>query len=71
MAENEIECHGTDEVVCPFCGYEFSDSWDFNFQGNEMEIECGNEACEKTFLCSPYYAVTYYSDKPKVKATND
>lgn len=61
----EINCSGTDEVVCPHCGYEFSDSWDFGFNGREMDIQCGNPECEKVFSCEPDYSVVYYSRKKK------
>lgn len=27
--EREIDHEYTDEVVCPFCGYEESDSWEY------------------------------------------
>jgi len=47
--KKEIDCSYTDEIVCPHCGYEFSDSWE-NFQYNDEYIEgieC--EKCEKEF----------------------
>ena len=32
-----------DDVICPWCGYKFSDSWEFD-NGGEMECEdCGNK----------------------------
>lgn len=39
----------TDEIVCPFCGYEHSDSIDFGEYGeNEPCNECGEKF---NFIC--------------------
>lgn len=39
------EVFGEDEIVCPHCFYEFSDSWEFGKEecGEEECPECGNE----------------------------
>ncbi len=64
MAEPEdIECEGTDEVVCPYCGYEFEASWEFFSESHRMfeEIDCNG--CGKKFRATADYSVTYYSEK--------
>ena len=44
----ENEQFEMEEIVCPWCGYEFSDSYEFDFgSSGYKEIEC--EDCEKTF----------------------
>jgi len=55
----EIDHQFTDEIVCPYCGYEHSDSWEMGDQG---EIEC--EKCGKTF---EYWVETqvHYTTKRK------
>lgn len=62
----EIDCSYTDEVVCPYCGYKFCDSWDFAFYGDMADITCNS--CEKTFEAYRTVDVSYTSYK---KAGND
>ena len=37
----EIDHEYTEEVVCPWCGCEFSDSWEFSDDGELDCYECG------------------------------
>jgi hypothetical protein len=40
----EIDHDYTDEIVCPYCGYEFSDSWEIGADSGEEECyECGEK----------------------------
>lgn len=55
---NKIDFKFTEEVVCPYCGYEFSDSWEFD---NEEDIECEN--CENTFSMNRNVEVSYSTYK--------
>ncbi len=32
-----------DEVTCPYCGYEYNDSWEFPDDGEEECPECGKK----------------------------
>lgn len=41
--EDEINFEYTSEVVCPWCGYEYHDSWEFSNEGNEICPECFGE----------------------------
>lgn len=54
-----------DDIKCPYCGYEHSDSWDFDVTDKEEEIEC--HQCEKDFVVSAEYSVTYTSSKKEKK----
>ena len=36
----EYDCTLTSEAICPFCGYENSDSWEMEDR-EEVECECG------------------------------
>lgn len=47
----------TDEVVCPHCGYEHSDSWEMG----ETEHDCPD--CKKAFSLSRNVSVTYTTEK--------
>ena len=48
----------TPEVVCPYCGNQFSDSWDF---ADEDEMDC--DECGNTFSFTRDVDVTYNSEK--------
>jgi uncharacterized Zn-finger protein len=61
MKRLKHEC--TDEIVCPYCGYEFEDSYEF---GNEEDlglIECD---CGEEFYATMSIEVTY-STKEVIK----
>lgn len=38
--EDEIEHSCTDEVVCPWCGYKYQDSFELDDSGTEICPEC-------------------------------
>lgn len=60
----EIDHEGTDEIVCPFCGAEQSDSWEIGGgrDGALGDYEC--DQCEKHFYAYRNVHVTYDSAKP-------
>lgn len=60
-----IEHEYTREIVCPYCGYTFSDSWDYGIGQGYSELECGNENCLKTFEVWHEVEVTYLTAKLK------
>lgn len=48
----------TDEIVCPYCGYEFRDSWEYDgADGEDNETECGE--CGKEFTYERSLTVQY------------
>jgi DNA-directed RNA polymerase subunit RPC12/RpoP len=53
----------TDEIVCPYCGYEFTDSWEFNDTQDEQHVECCD--CGKEFLLYVIMSVDYTTRKKK------
>ena len=53
----EIDHEYTDEVTCPHCGYEFSDSWEMR----EGDDDCPE--CEKTFEIEINTSITYTTRK--------
>jgi len=60
--EIEIDCTHTREITCPYCGAEFSDSWEVGMGVNDGELgelECGS--CEKTFIANRNCSITYNS----------
>jgi len=52
----------TDDITCPWCGYKFSDSWEFSGDYCEDE-ECPE--CEKEFSWSRNITVNYSSFRKK------
>ncbi len=50
----------TQEVVCPYCGNEFTDSWEYD---DSEEIYC--ESCKNTFDMERAIEVTYCTYKKK------
>ena len=59
MAE-EINHEFTQEIVCPYCGYKFSDSWELNDSSGIVQ-EC--HGCEKPFTLEVDFDVTYSTEK--------
>ncbi len=55
----EIEHEYTDNVVCPYCGYEDEDSWELD--DDSGETECGS--CDKKFEYSRNRSVDYCTSK--------
>ena len=53
----------TNEITCPYCGYEFSDSWEHS----DGEQECPD--CERKFEVERNTSITYSSAKKEVKAS--
>lgn len=49
----EIDCSGTDNMICPYCGKEIEVD-DFDPKGKQ---NCHH--CDKNFECEPDYSVTY------------
>lgn len=62
MSEREINCRYTSEIVCPHCGHEFRDSWDYHLEGSTT-LECTSEECGKEFFVEPVFTVEYVSEK--------
>lgn len=60
----EIEHENTQNIVCPYCGYEDPDSWEFKGEIDVYEeYECEN--CENTFEVMMEFQVAYTSRKIK------
>jgi len=60
--DNFYDTSGTDEIVCPYCGCEFGDSWEYNDQNNQV-ISC--QDCSKKFKLYVNFQVDYSTDKLK------
>ena len=68
IMEKEIDYSYTEEIVCPYCGYEFADSWGcgtFKRDGDEEEFTCHD--CEKEFKVTLNAEYSYSSEKLESK----
>ena len=56
MSDKKIDHEYTNEIVCPYCGLRFLNSWKYkNYDGNR---ECGR--CGKRFRYERRLKETYY-----------
>lgn len=57
--------HNTSEIVCPHCGYEFSESYEISPNEEDIgKIQC--EQCEKFFYATRNVEITYDTEKCRV-----
>lgn len=66
--EKQIDCSFTRDVVCPYCGYEFKDSYElfefYNSHGEDnVDVEC--DECGKEFNAYRHITIDYSSHKKK------
>lgn len=61
MKQKAFDCDYTDEIKCPYCGYEDIDSWEMT-EEEQDDFECAN--CEKVFNVVRHLTIQY-SSKPK------
>jgi hypothetical protein len=57
----EIDCEFTEEIVCPYCGDEWTDSWEYDSStfGERRLDDCLCDECENVFEVSRNVTVTY------------
>lgn len=51
--------YGEDEIVCPWCGYEHTDSWETRADNGDFECH----GCGKTFAFTRDVSVTYSTSR--------
>ena len=56
---SRVEC--TDDITCPWCDYELTDSWQYNNSGSMECPECG-----KDFSYEASIEITYNSWTPPI-----
>lgn len=62
----EIEHEYTDDIVCPWCGYEYGDCWEWT--DHDDEIKC--DECGKEFCYNKDVTVTYSTSKKQCEDKN-
>lgn len=63
LHEDEIDASNTEEITCPYCGHEDSDSWEAHIDESDEERECKNEDCGRKFTVCKSVSVKYSSRK--------
>lgn len=58
MSNPDIQHEDMEVVVCPWCGHQYQDSWQFL---NDCETDC--EKCEKPFRCHRIIDITYDTER--------
>lgn len=63
-----IDTDGTDEITCPYCGYEFTESYEFpgeagGSEGNIGPIDCDD--CGRRFNAYRNVSISYSTEKIK------
>lgn len=56
-----FETDYTDEITCPYCGYEEGDSWEYGDLESTGRVSCGS--CGKEFWATRNVAITYSTEK--------
>jgi transcription elongation factor Elf1 len=59
----EFDTYGTHYPVCPHCGSEKFGAWEFDFDNECEEVNCG--VCEKPFVIIRNVYIDYTTKKPK------
>lgn len=67
---SDLKFFRNDEVVCPYCEYEFSDSWEFaQHSTDNQEVECPTCYHEFNLYCD--VEVKYTTSEKKVTPTTE
>jgi sarcosine oxidase delta subunit len=61
MTKKKIKHTQTLEIVCPYCGYVFRDSYEVDRDAGMFD--CRNEKCQKEFNYERHYYITYSTTK--------
>lgn len=61
--EKQINHSWTEQIVCPHCGYEHEDSWDFYLNADDNSVRLFCYRCDKPFMSDREVEVTYTTRK--------
>lgn len=64
IAEFKGDTDYTKKITCPYCGYKFDDSWEY--ENTVYELDCPD--CENQFDVEIFVTVNYSTFKQKVTA---
>ena len=65
MSDKEIDHKYTKEIVCPYCGNEHSDSYEYFYTREVIGVEC--VGCSKKFTAMQNVIVDYTTEKIEEK----
>lgn len=67
-AQNSSIDHSvTNNIVCPWCGYKYRDSWEYS--KDSMELTCRD--CDEPFTMERNVSVTYSTYRPVEKCPHE
>jgi nitrite reductase/ring-hydroxylating ferredoxin subunit len=70
MEDQEIDTFSRDTIICPWCGHEFRDPWEFDMNdGDCMDMECYECDAKFTVLCS--IDISYTTERVEPKKDGD
>lgn len=61
--KTEIDSAYQKEITCPYCGYVYRDSLEMTSGGDEEDVECECDKCEKEFRVTTHVTILYSSFK--------
>ena len=61
--ETEIDAAYQEQITCPYCGHVYQDSWEMTNGGDEEDVECECDQCERAFRVRTHITVQYSSFK--------
>ena len=67
-AEEEFDHDYTSEMVCPYCGYVHTDSWEWEGKDLEASGEYECDHCGKEFSVTRTFSVFYSTERKEVSA---
>jgi hypothetical protein len=59
----EIDHEGTHQIVCPYCGYEHTDSWELVDEEYPCAQSVQCSSCEKKFMAESFTVTKYNTNK--------
>ena len=68
IQEKYESTYESENIKCPYCGKFISDSWEYNFNDDSIEIECSN--CDKKFLAGES-VIRNYTGKADCELNNE
>jgi len=61
--KSEYDTKNESHIICPHCGYEFKDSWEYVAELNQHAQTISCHSCGKEFECEMQVSTTYTTTK--------
>ena len=70
LEDNEIDCQCTCNVICPYCGYEYTHSYEL-FDTTEVTTIVMCDGCNQKFKAEVEFEPSYYTYKIKAEKAKE